>query len=354
MIKFFRHIRKSLLLENKTSKYFKYAIGEVLLIMIGIFMALQLQNWNEKRKQESQFKVTLEQLYTTIKYDAEAFFRHTKTLEFNILNLNNLIDYPDSIPNMDLPFVLYDLTYNGRPHTSESIYYSKDLNYNPENKKQKELSKEILNYINGITSNEYFDDERLEHALQYINIPFPKEHFDDGSTGWDDTDSTYYSASDFKNLHDLVRSQKFKAILKTVRTYKIYNHANARNMYNDGLSIRELIKDYYPEVKVSYKDVGIIGTAINGFDDIGAKSTPMKLTNEEKSIWEVTMHLKEGVVKFRCRDSWAQNWGVRGKEAFPKGKAVQDGQDIPLPEEGNYRVVLNLTENTYEFIKQDD
>jgi len=35
MIKFFRHIRKSLLMENKTSKYFKYAIGEILLVVIG-------------------------------------------------------------------------------------------------------------------------------------------------------------------------------------------------------------------------------------------------------------------------------------------------------------------------------
>lgn len=36
MIKFFRHIRKSLLMESKTSKYFKYALGEILLVMIGI------------------------------------------------------------------------------------------------------------------------------------------------------------------------------------------------------------------------------------------------------------------------------------------------------------------------------
>ena len=36
MIKFFRNIRKSLLMENKTSKYFKYAIGEIVLVVIGI------------------------------------------------------------------------------------------------------------------------------------------------------------------------------------------------------------------------------------------------------------------------------------------------------------------------------
>ena len=49
MIKFFRHIRKSLLMENRTSKYFKYAIGEIILVVIGILIALQINTWNQNR-----------------------------------------------------------------------------------------------------------------------------------------------------------------------------------------------------------------------------------------------------------------------------------------------------------------
>ncbi|OZV68046.1 DUF6090 family protein [Winogradskyella aurantia] len=49
MIKFFRHIRKSLLMENKASKYFKYAIGEIVLVVIGILIALSLNTWNTQR-----------------------------------------------------------------------------------------------------------------------------------------------------------------------------------------------------------------------------------------------------------------------------------------------------------------
>ncbi|WP_445385788.1 DUF6090 family protein [Robiginitalea sp. IMCC44478] len=50
MIKFFRRIRQNLLTEGKTVKYFKYAIGEIILVVIGILIALQINNWNENRK----------------------------------------------------------------------------------------------------------------------------------------------------------------------------------------------------------------------------------------------------------------------------------------------------------------
>lgn len=51
MIKFFRHIRRSLINQNQTGKYFKYALGEILLVVIGILIALHINNWNEHRKQ---------------------------------------------------------------------------------------------------------------------------------------------------------------------------------------------------------------------------------------------------------------------------------------------------------------
>ena len=50
MIKFFRKIRQNLLSEGKTGKYLKYAIGEIVLVVIGILIALSINNWNENRK----------------------------------------------------------------------------------------------------------------------------------------------------------------------------------------------------------------------------------------------------------------------------------------------------------------
>ena len=49
MLKFFRHIRKSLLVENKMGKYLTYAFGEIILVVIGILLALQINTWNQQR-----------------------------------------------------------------------------------------------------------------------------------------------------------------------------------------------------------------------------------------------------------------------------------------------------------------
>lgn len=67
MIKFFRHIRQRLLSEGKTGKYFKYAIGEIVLVVIGIIIALQINNWNENRKN----KITEADYYCRILDDFE-------------------------------------------------------------------------------------------------------------------------------------------------------------------------------------------------------------------------------------------------------------------------------------------
>lgn len=59
MLKFFRKIRYDLMSKNKSTKYFKYAIGEIVLVVIGILIALQINNWNENNKLKAQEKEIL-------------------------------------------------------------------------------------------------------------------------------------------------------------------------------------------------------------------------------------------------------------------------------------------------------
>ena len=62
MINFFRKIRHNLVEQNKTGKYLKYGIGEIVLVVIGILIALQINNWNEGRKSEALEKSVLTDL----------------------------------------------------------------------------------------------------------------------------------------------------------------------------------------------------------------------------------------------------------------------------------------------------
>jgi len=51
MIKFFRKIRYDLMEKNKTAKYFKYTLGEIILVVIGILIALQINYLNQKSQE---------------------------------------------------------------------------------------------------------------------------------------------------------------------------------------------------------------------------------------------------------------------------------------------------------------
>ncbi len=93
MIKFFRKIRQNLLIENKTSKYFKYAIGEIVLVVIGILIALQINNWNENRKETSEINLILKNLHDEFSANKN-LIKITKLETANVkkvgLNLMNL------------------------------------------------------------------------------------------------------------------------------------------------------------------------------------------------------------------------------------------------------------------------
>lgn len=59
MLKFFGKIRKQLLSENSFSKYLLYALGEIILVVIGILIALQINNWNERQKEDQMAQTIL-------------------------------------------------------------------------------------------------------------------------------------------------------------------------------------------------------------------------------------------------------------------------------------------------------
>ncbi len=125
MINFFRRIRRGLLDNGNLKRYSLYAVGEILLVMIGILLALQVNNWNNKKAdQEAEHQV-----YQTI----ERQIADDKNVIIGVVNYNNgyltqfayanqLIDQNDRSKLDTLAAIIVDLTKNSDFNRSSNVY----------------------------------------------------------------------------------------------------------------------------------------------------------------------------------------------------------------------------------------
>jgi hypothetical protein len=90
MIPFFRKIRKTLADDNKPIKYMRYAIGEIVLVVIGILIALQINNWNEQRKAKIDEKDLYGRILVDLQIDENRINEHIVYYNKDQEILNNI------------------------------------------------------------------------------------------------------------------------------------------------------------------------------------------------------------------------------------------------------------------------
>jgi hypothetical protein len=124
MIKFFRKIRQNLLSEGKTGKYLKYAFGEIILVVIGILIALQINTWNNDNQQTKIELKYLEEIKQNLTKDIASIdfniaFNKSKLQSNKIVlkYLNGKINYTDS-----LDFHFSNLFFSTRTLVNMSAY----------------------------------------------------------------------------------------------------------------------------------------------------------------------------------------------------------------------------------------
>jgi len=100
-MKIFRRIRQKLVDESNIRKYLLYFVGEILIVMIGILLALKVNDWNENRKNVFQEQQYLERLFSELRMDSLKFSQEIDKYERNNLVISNFTKLLNDRPPAD-------------------------------------------------------------------------------------------------------------------------------------------------------------------------------------------------------------------------------------------------------------
>ena len=224
MIKFFRKIRQNMINENKTGRYLKYAIGEIILVVIGILIALQINNWNENRKDHIQEKEYLTRLKEDIKFDIswsnkyilDRYKRKVESLE------NGKAYYQGNYVIKDTLQFLKDIGYGG-----VFGYASWNLNENTYNElistgnlrkiENSRLRNKIINYYELSNANEVGSKNYVSGYINFVN----------SFTAFNTNNPDYISDFDQKFLLKQLKSEEYYRLanLELTLAHRVSNFA---------------------------------------------------------------------------------------------------------------------------------
>lgn len=212
MIPFFRRIRKQLADNNKPILYFRYAIGEIVLVVIGILIALGINNWNEERNEINRIKSYSNNLINDLEQDIVQTNIRIRQIEAEIKFIDNTSNYlrnksfEDLNSNIDLLIEIYK-KYGYRPFTwynstIEEIKNSGSL----KSIKNDSLRKMIASYyaFTNHLDDDYENDngiaKEINRALNNIinsNYPNREALFDSIDKYRDDSDNEKFRKTSF-------------------------------------------------------------------------------------------------------------------------------------------------------------
>ena len=182
MIKFFRKIRQQLMTDNKTSKYLLYAFGEIVLVVIGILIALQINNWNEHQKAVADQR----KLFANLKVDFKSRLAELSELNASrvssieaVLQLNRYISQGIKVENQPEIDSLLSKTINGLKFNEEfrmlEVVYNTGLINDIQNDS---LKRELIQWPQKVEEmleeqrmhNQLIDEKWVYHLSGYLSL----------------------------------------------------------------------------------------------------------------------------------------------------------------------------------------
>lgn len=180
MILFFKKIRQQLLTENKFTKYLFYALGEIVLVVIGILIALQINNWNELKKirahEISQLKNIQEDLILDIPDTKFNLTYHKLFLESEQELLNYMMSQ-DPIPKkpikyenalgLSLVLVLHESAFNNLRNNNLNVMSNHQL--------KKEISNHYDSFVKSLLM---FENDYAQYDNYLLKQPYFLKYFE--------------------------------------------------------------------------------------------------------------------------------------------------------------------------------
>lgn len=179
MIKFFRHIRQKLLANNQLGSYLKYAIGEVLLVMAGILLAFELNNWSEQKQRDEFESEILTLIDTNLQEDA-------KTLEIILKESKQAMAASEQILNAlarnqpidSIEYLLGDIINFQRFRAQSSAFEvlkTRGINH----VKNKDLQLTLIDYYDDVLFDTYEALNDIEKSFNNDWVPVIKTDYSD-------------------------------------------------------------------------------------------------------------------------------------------------------------------------------
>jgi hypothetical protein len=178
MIPFFRKIRKKMADDNRPLKYMRYAVGEIVLVVAGILIALQINNWNEERKDNKKLKMYVKDLVSDLEKDTinlNDWIRWSKKEIDKLKEIDEYINNPDSMITIDsiiniVPNINFGNSGPGplNQETFNTLVSTGDVGLIPERQMNelKSLNFRYKDFENGTESNMKFI---FEFLMTYLN-----------------------------------------------------------------------------------------------------------------------------------------------------------------------------------------
>ena len=147
--------------KNKPGKYLKYAIGEIILVVIGILIALSINNWNEERKKKALVITNIKSISEDIQADIYDIQKASKSLHNQIVAANNIIPIMESENRFIADSLKFIMEFNSftttpiiseRPNTWSFINSSGVVSEFPDSKLLKLLQDYYKNYYDVVTN----------------------------------------------------------------------------------------------------------------------------------------------------------------------------------------------------------